>query len=206
MTKALLDGTAHGRAEMSLTAKDLNDLCSPARLEGLSDAAVGELRARRDASQRAEMVLSYLRRVVQGEIDLVSAGLDQRRQTGRSDLGRLVEALPSILSSPAPAGAGPTHSSVPIMGDVAELDQEIALEDILAELAAADGAEAVSLPGANVCAMGEEELSDSLARLKEVEKGVSARRRLLHEHIDAFQAAIVDRYKSGSADPDSLLA
>jgi hypothetical protein len=191
---------------MSLTAKDLDELCSPACLDGVVDAPVTELRTRRDASQRAEMVLSYLRRAVQGEIDLVTAELDQRRKTGRSDLGRLVEELPSILASPPSTGAGPIRSTLPIMGDVAELGDEIALDELLAELAGEVPGEAPLLPGANVCSLSADELGASLERLRQVEREVSSRRRLLHEHIDAFQAAIVDRYKSGAADPDSLLA
>lgn len=193
---------------MSLTAEDLNELCSPSYLEGLDDAPVAELRARRDACQRAEMVLSYLRRVIQGEIDLVTAELDQRRETGGSDVSRLVEDLPAILSSPAAPGAAPPRSSVPIMGDVAELGDEIAPEDLLEQLAAEVADEAGSgavLLGANVCALPEPELTDSLSRLKALEQQVSKRRRQLHEHIDSFQAAIVDRYKSGAANPDSLL-
>jgi hypothetical protein len=194
---------------MSLTAEDLNELCSSSYLEGLDDAPVAALRTKRDACQRAEMVLSYLRRVLQGEIDLVTAELDQRRETGGSDVRRLVEDLPSILSSPAAGGAPPPRSSVPIMGDVGELGDDIAPEDLLDELAAELGPKGGSravLLGANVCALPEEELSESLSRLKELEQQVSRKRRQLHEHIDSIQEAIVDRYKSGAANPDSLLA
>src|SRR5579875_2167231 len=139
---------------MSLTAKDLNDLCSPSYLEGLAEAPVTELRARRDSSQRAEMVLSYLRRVIQGEIDLAAAELGQRTETGHSDLGRLVENLPSILASAPPAGSAPARSTVPIMGDIAELGGEIALDDLIAELGAeVTGSAGPLLVGANVCAL-----------------------------------------------------
>lgn len=193
---------------MSLTAQDLNDLCSQAYLDGLESAPVSELRERREACQRAELVLSYVRRVVQGEVDLVLAELDQRATGGRSDIGRLVEELPSILASPTPAGM-PAHSPLPMTGDVAELGGEIALEELLAEVVADPGAVSSApgglLLGANLCTFSDEELRSSLGRLRDVEGGVSAKRRILHEHIDEIQAAIVERYKSGAADPDSLL-
>ena len=61
------------------------------------------------------------------------------------------------------------------------------------------------LPGANLGAFGDEELRDLAELLLAAEASVSTRRRVLHDQIDHLQAAIVDRYKVGAADPDSLL-
>lgn len=200
---------------MSLTARELTELCSPSFLDGLDDAPVTELRVRRDASQRAEVILSYLRRVVQGEMDLVLAEMEQRRSGGRSDIGRLVEDLPTILSSGGPShepAHEPSHVPVLVMPAVAEmmdLQHDLPIEELLAAVLAPDPGDATArgeiLSGANLCTYGEIELHEALSRLRDEETAVSGKRRVLHEHIDAIQKAIVDRYKSGAADSDSLL-
>jgi hypothetical protein len=55
------------------------------------------------------------------------------------------------------------------------------------------------------------ELSDDVIgkladRLTTLERSLSERRRRVFDRIDAFQAEIVRRYKTGSANPDELLA
>ncbi len=197
---------------MSLTREDLDRLCSPSYLDGLADAAVTDLRVRRDACQRAEVVLSYLRRVIQGEIDLVLAEIDMRTSAGGSNVSRLVEDLPSILA-PSGATTEPAHTSLPTMEAVAEvldLNDEMGLEELLTQVIVGNDESGNALPGgllpgANLCNFADEELRTTLDRLREEETLLSGRRRALHEQIDEIQAAIVDRYKSGSADPDALL-
>ncbi|MHB1987595.1 MAG: RsiG family protein [Acidimicrobiales bacterium] len=195
---------------MSLTGEDLSELCSPSYLDGLDEAPVTDLRQRRDACQHAELVLSYVRRVIQGEIDLVLAELALRADGGVSDIGRLVEELPSILASPAPTGAEPAHLPIETIAAVSDSVQDLDLEELFAQLLSseqvASGLPGGLLPGANLCTFSEAELRTSLGRLQDEESSVSKKRRVLHEHIDDIQAAIVDRYKSGAADPDALLA
>ncbi len=196
---------------MSLTAHHLSELCAPSYLDGLEAAPVAELRARRDDCQRAEVVLSYLRRVLQGEIDLVLAEIEIRRDGGRSDIGRLVDELPTILSSATASLTEPAHSSVHTMPAVAEmmdLQHDVPLEVLLAQVLSHDEGHVAPgelLPGANLCTLGDSELGAVLERLRDEETTLSSKRRVLHERIDAIQATIVDRYKSGAADPDSLL-
>ena len=198
---------------MSLTGEDLSKLCSPSFLDGIEVAPVTELRIRRDACQRAELVLSYLRRVIQGEMDLVLAEMELRADGSRSDVGRLVEDLPSILAFSGPSTGEPTHVPVATMlavGEVMDVQHDITLEELLVSVLSDEQGDQVLpgglLPGANLCTFVGEELLASLTRLRDVEKILSGKRRSLHDHIDRIQGAIVDRYKSGAADPDSLLA
>ncbi len=195
---------------MTLTGTDLNELCSPSFLEGVDVAPVTELRARRAVCQRAEGVLSYLRRVVQGEMDLLLAELALRRHGGESNVGRLVEDLPSILASAGSLGAEPNHLPPASLPGESVVADDVSLEELLAEVLSADGRTDAPPPGllsgANLCALEMAELDGELERLREAETTLSRRRRILHDQIDVIQAAIVDRYKSGAADPDSLLA
>jgi hypothetical protein len=199
---------------MSLTAHHLKELCAPSYLDGLDQAPVTDLRARRDECQRAEALLSYLRRVIQGEIDLVLAEMEVRRDGGRSDIGRLVEELPTILSPAAPTSSEPAHvlvDTMPAVAEMMEFQHDVPLEELLAQVLSegegeGDGDPGELLPGANLCTFQDFELQAALERLRYEETTISGKRRILHERIDALQAAIVDRYKSGAADPDSLLA
>jgi hypothetical protein len=196
---------------MTLTAEQLDRYCSAAYVDGLEEAPVSELRRRRDDCSQAEMLLSYLRRVVQGEIDLVVAEIDLRADTGHSDVSRLVAELPSILV-PGPPPEPAEHTSVPAMEltPMTDLEGAASPEELLAAVLGSDELEPVPpkelLPGANVCAFSDDELRAVLGRLRDQETVLSTRRRSLHERIDDLQALIVDRYKTGAADPDSLLA
>ena len=54
--------------------------------------------------------------------------------------------------------------------------------------------------------MSEAELRSVAERLTAIEQRISDQRRTLHERIDALQAEIVSRYKTGEASVDGLLA
>ena len=61
---------------MGLHQEDIDRLLEPALTSDLDAVPVGELRTRRDACERAEVALSYVRRVLQGELDIVAAELE----------------------------------------------------------------------------------------------------------------------------------
>ena len=86
--------------------------------------------------------------------------------------------------------------------------RELALEDLVAEVLSAQRKGDKSpplLPGANLGAFGDEELRSLAESLRAAETSVSSTRRTLHDRIDQLQTAIVERYKVGAADADSLL-
>jgi len=199
---------------MSLHEEDIDRLLEPDLTSELDSVEVGELRLRRDARQRAEVALSYVRRVLQGELDIVAAELSARGRGVRGDTGRLVEDLPTILaagasSTPAPGRAHETHLTMAGGAggwtEQTELDlEQLVVEVLTAELKGDETRQAV-LPGANLGAFGDEELRRLAELLLSAETTVSGKRRALHDQIDKLQTAIVSRYKVGAADPDSLL-
>lgn len=205
---------------MALHRHDVDRLLEPELVSGLADLALGDLRQRRDACQRAEVALSYVRRVLQGELDLVTAELDARHDGVRGDTGRLIDDLPSILAGPGAAAAGgepgeasergraPRFSMAGTaegLGHEDELDLDALVAEVLAD-GLPPGIELPAvLPGGNLGALGDDDLRAAAVWLGQAETAVSTTRRGLHDRIDQYQAAIVERYKVGAADVDTLL-
>ena len=211
---------------MALHSEDVDRLLDPGYAADLAGVPLEELRVRRDACQRAEVALSYVRRVLQGELDLVGAELEARRQGVRGDATRLIDDLPAILAGPPGSGAPPPlpaeegagaqdrrHLPRLTMPGAAEgwNDQsELDLEELVAEVLSREVLQArdvpPSLPGANLGAFGDEDLEAVAVWLRGGEQSVSANRRALHDRIELLQGEIVERYKVGAASPDALLS
>ena len=140
--------------------------------------------------QDVEEVESYLRRVVQGRLDVVHSFLAH----SVGDLDSAVRDLSSIIGSgPArPQGNGRLPSQMSPDMEAVGLTREID------EILDADGIG--KLP-----TMTEDELRSLAGRLTTVEARISDQRRTLHERIDVLQAQIVSRYKTGEATVDGLL-
>jgi hypothetical protein len=174
---------------------ELDRLLASDYLDGIETRSLDQVRAMRTECQEAETVVSYLRRVVQGRLDVVHSFLDHHN-TGQSvgDLAAAVEDLSAIIGSgPArPQGYGRLPSQMSPDMEKADLTREI--DEVL------DAEQIGKLP-----TMSEEELRAIAERLTVIEKRISDERRSLHERIDALQAQIVSRYKTGEATVDRLL-
>ena len=144
--------------------------------------------------QQVEAGLSYLRRLVQGRLDIVAAELSRRIEgLEPSDLASLVDQLPEILGHNVQApGLGRLPTSLEMPDNLDQITVE--LEGIL---------HFTSLTG--LVEITDDELRDLVDRLTEYERTVSDRRRALHDHLDALQAEIVRRYKTGEVSVESLL-
>ena len=123
--------------------KDIERLLEPELTSDLEAVPVGELRTRRDACQRAEVALSYVRRLLQGELDIVAAELEARGRGVRGDTGRLLEDLPAILAGTSANAPSQTRAHEPrlTMAGVAEgwtEQSELALEDLVVEVLVAE--------------------------------------------------------------------
>ena len=167
-----------------VTGDDLGDL---------TVLSMDELHARRDECRAVEDKVSYLRRMAQGRLDIVAAELRRRSEGGApTDLPTLVEDLPGILSDHGTAsGPGRLPSSLSPPDDdflTDELDA-VAPAGVLADLA-------------NQPADAVEHLAEELA---DFERRVSTGRRSLFGRIDAIQAELTRRYKTGEANVSSVL-
>lgn len=173
----------------------IGELLDPAYVEGLDTLALSEVRSRRDQCQEVADEVSYLRRLVQGRLDLLHAEQERRAEGRPPDMAALVEQLKEgqVLSDRTrPGGLG----RLPRSFEPPDRDGWISrdLDDIL------DAERLWSLPE-----LDDDELAELAIRLIELERKVSDRRALLHDRTNELQAEIVRRYKSGLANVDEAL-
>jgi hypothetical protein len=161
-------------------------------LDRLDQRDIADVRtARRDAEQE-ETDLSYVRRLLQGRMDLIRAEL-ARRSGGMGGDEHIVEHLATILADSGrnDHGLGRFLTLEPSRVD----EHRRAVEAVVADVDLSD-----------VEARSEEELHDALARLEAFETDVSLQRRRVQEVMDRCAAEIGRRYKDGHASVDDLLA
>ena len=175
---------------------EVERVLGPDPVGDLSSISVAEIRTQRDECRRVEDMVSYLRRLVQGRLDIVESDLRRRAAgTSPSDLPSLVDQLPGILSDRV-RGPGTGPGRLPTSIQLPDDD-----DDLLAEL------DAVASPGAldSLSALSDDEVQALAAGFGELEHRVSERRRALFSRIDALQAELARRYKSGEASVGSVL-
>jgi hypothetical protein len=165
----------------------------PADASDLADLPIDDLRALRTVCVDDETGLSYLRRMVQGPLDIVRGEITRRDAGGGSDLAGLVGDLPSLLADGTRAGDGGRlpHGLEPTRIDPglqAELSSLLGEADI-----------------ASVTELDDDQLAEVARDLAAFERKVSERRRALHRLIDAYQAELTRRYRTGEASVESLL-
>ncbi len=161
-------------------------------LVGLRAQPMKDLRAMRAECQQLELTVSYLRRVVQGRLDIVRHEYDHRKAgLGHSDLSEIINSLPETLTLGAPGPGGLTHMSI----SLDSLPTPTAEVNRLLESSGAERIPELDDPG----------LDSILEDLQELEVEVSAMRRLLFDRLDTLSEEITRRYRSGEATVDELL-
>lgn len=159
----------------------------------VTSLAMDDLRAKRAECQALEVALSYQRRMAQGRLDIVAAERRRRAEGGEppSD-DDLVRSLAATLADRArPPGNGRLPQLM--APDATDVDT--------------DELDAIAGPGtlARLTEASEDDLGRLVEGLSTYEGQVSRNRRALHERIDALQAEITRRYKTGEASVESLL-
>jgi hypothetical protein len=151
--------------------------------------ALDELRELRTKLQHDDDVVSYVRRLAQGKLDLVRA---QLRRLAASESGPITEELPVILAHnisggqarpPRPAADFSDH---PLATELDDLDDRMG--------------------GGHIDAMDAAALTEYADALETFEHARSHERKDLFVRIDALSAELVRRYRDGEADVDGLLA
>ncbi|MET8971672.1 RsiG family protein [Streptomyces hydrogenans] len=155
----------------------------------LGGLRLAELRALRRDAQRDEADLSYVRRMLQGRIDILRAELARRTDPEAPVLDRLSEILADVPSRHRTSARHVTLSTP--RGEeyrrlAAEMLSEVELSDLTART--------------------DEELHTAMGRLAGYEQQISQRRQSLQRTADDCGAEIARRYREGEAQVDDLLA
>nr|WP_240436513.1 aerial mycelium formation protein [Streptomyces sporangiiformans] len=190
----------------------------PSPEQDLSLLLLPELRTLRRGAQRDEADLSYVRRLLQGRIDILRAELRRRAEPGRvvsasgpasgavaadettagassavpSAVSSVVERLSEILTD-APARQRSSARHVTLCTPHSEEFRRLAA-DMLAEVQLSD-----------LQARTDPELNTAMVRLVRYEQQVSRRRQRLQRTADECSAEIARRYREGEAQVDDLL-
>jgi len=167
----------------------IDKVLDPEFVAGLGQLSLDDLRERRREAEQEETDLSYLRRLLQGRLDILRAEL-ARRDGEETDL---VQALPRILadeSSGGPRGLGRHIAAEPSRADAHRRHVEALVADVdLSNPAGHDDAS----------------LRRVLGELEAEEHKVSESRRQVQQVMDVLTAEVTRRYREGDADPSDLL-
>ncbi|MFG2679498.1 aerial mycelium formation protein [Streptomyces sp. NPDC048392] len=161
----------------------------------LTALSLPELRTLRRDAQREEADLSYVRRMLQGRIDILRAELAGRGPTAvvtTATTGSVVERLSEILAD-APARQRSSARHVTLGTPRSEECRRLAAE-ILGEVELSD-----------LTARTDVELTAGMGRLVRYEQQVSRRRQRLQRTADGCSGEIARRYREGEAQVDDLL-
>jgi hypothetical protein len=157
-------------------------------LDDLGTRSLPSIRSLREEADQEETDLSYLRRLLQGRIDLVIA--EQRRRAGTDNSPA---DLPHILGEPK---RGPAHG----------LGRHLVAEPSNVGLERRAEEKVANLDVTNLRALADDELEQLLVRLRAKESEISAVRRRVQAVFDAASAEIARRYRDGEASVSDLLA
>ncbi len=161
--------------------------------EGLADLDITELRERRREAEQEEADLSYVRRMLQGRTDILRAELARRAGGEATADEEVVDHLAQVLGDSARTDHGLGRF---LRVEPSRVDEHRRLvEQIIADVGISD-----------VTGRSDEELRESLARLETFEHSVSEERHRVQQVMDRLTTEVAERYKSGSASVDDLLA
>jgi hypothetical protein len=153
-----------------------------------------ELRELRRDAQQNEADLSYVRRLLQGRIDILRAEVVRRKDpTAPGPAGTVVDRLSQILmDAPARHRSSARHVT---LGTPHSAEYGLLATEMLAEVELSD-----------LDARTDDELHTAMGRLVRYEQRVSRRRQQLQRTADDCSAEIARRYREGEAQVDDLLA
>ena len=159
-------------------------------LSGLGEAPIAEVRELRKEAEQEEVDLSYIRRMVQGRLDVIRAELNRREGNGS---GNLVEDLAGILADEPRGPARGLGRHVTVEQSRADSHRRY-VEALVADVDLSDVANRTA-----------DQLAHAMHTLSEEEQSLSAKRRQVQQVMDACSAEITRRYRDGEAQVETLL-
>ncbi|MSO38211.1 MAG: hypothetical protein EXQ69_08165 [Acidimicrobiia bacterium] len=170
---------------MAAKQRRLDRVLESTYLDGVDGRSLDDIRAMRDECVEIETEVSYVRRLAHARIGILEAEID-RRKSGRS-LSDLIDDLPRIL---ADQGTRPPPANTRVQGSLApsmSIQWNRGLEGLIADSTLA-----------NLPTLSDEELTQRIAQLHELDSEVSGKRKTLHGVIDALDRVLAARIASGT--------
>jgi hypothetical protein len=165
----------------------IDRVLDPRFVAGVGQLDLAELRSRREEAEAEEADISYLRRLLQGRLDILRAELVRRSSGGEQD----VAGLPAILTDDAPG----TFSAIPRILVPSRADQHRRrVERLVSDETVA------RLPELDV-----EELTRAVEVLAHEEESASTHRRAVQRVVDLLRGELAGRYRDGGAHVSQLL-
>ena len=155
-------------------------MLGPDYLDGLGSRTDEDLRAMHEECMEIETEVSYVRRLAQARIEIITAERERRASGGT--VGDLITSLPEILADPGPRPGPAEHRLPRRLAPSPSIQWTRGREPLIVDDTL------VNLP-----TLSDEQLEHTLSELGELEREVSERRRALHGVIDAIEAELARR-------------
>jgi RsiG-like len=170
-----------------ITTERVLRLLEPAYASDLAPRSLDELREMHEECSRAELALSYYRRLAQARVEILEAEVARRERGGSVE--ELIKDLPNILGAESSRSTVATTRGAP------------AADTPTMELHWPDGREqlVVDTTLAHLPTISTPELADTLTALRNFEGELSDLRGQLHLVIDAVDRVLVERRVAGTA-------
>ena len=169
----------------------IDRVLAPGFVERLAEIPLDELRSLRADAEQEETDLSFLRRMLQGRLDILRA--EQTRRAGGAGAASLIDLLPGILADDGPHdahGMGRHSASEPSRAD----QHRRYVEALVADLTTSDPA-----------GLSDESLARAIEVFEREEATVSTNRHAVQHVMDECTAEMTRRYREGDADVADLL-
>jgi len=176
-------GNLHG---MSDYVRRIDRMLAEAYTEGLAERSMDELHAMERECLEVETEISYVRRLAQARIEILTAEKERRASGG--SLSDLIAALPKILADEGTRSGPANTRAQPLLAPADGIEWNRGLESLVSD------ATLVTLP-----TLSDAEVLATLGQLAELEHDISERRRSLHGVIDTITHSIAERLASKPA-------
>jgi hypothetical protein len=160
-------------------------------LDDLDQLSLQELRERRHDAEQEDADLSYIRRLLQGRLDIIRAEIDRRGASAPAE--RVVDHLGEVLSEEGPRHSHGTSRFLSVEPS-RSLDSRRRVEQLVADPHLSD-----------LGTLSDAETQTAYDEIAKHEHEVSALRHRVQRAMDTLTAEVARRYREGHASVDELL-
>jgi hypothetical protein len=159
------------------SVRRIDRVLAPDYVAGLDDRSIDDLRAKKAEAGEIETEVSYVRRLAQGRIDILTA--ERKRRDEGGSLEDLINELPRILAAEEPRAPAAQARVAELLAPSPDITWSRGSEHLI------DDSTLARLPD-----LSDEELADAVEGLVALEAEMSTRRKALHSVLDALERAI----------------